>query len=149
MTSGNGRFAEHAFLKFVLLSIKNRETALSNTSFGILQMPNESAMNKDELLELFALNNKSVEKMSRQISAFTNKIPGSSPYWWQQKKNVDAMIEHKLNVRNELPLTFSTGSMVEYHWLPLHKLLRDALLLWGHQSEVFVLQQKIDNNDNK
>jgi hypothetical protein len=43
MTAGDGRFAAHPVFKFVLLQLKNRESALSNTSFAIkqiLQTPN-------------------------------------------------------------------------------------------------------------
>ena len=48
MACDPGRFASHPFLKFVLLSIKNRETSMSNTSFDISQMANEAALSKEQ-----------------------------------------------------------------------------------------------------
>jgi hypothetical protein len=123
MTSCNGRFVKHPILKFVLLSIKNREQGFSSTSFSVKQShDNESALDKNQLCELFANNNLAAHNMSAKISSFTQSIVGSSAYWWQQKRNVQAMIEHKLLIDNELPIAFTTGSMAEYHWRELHRM---------------------------
>ena len=141
MTSCNGRFSKHPILKFVLLSIKNREQGISSTTFAVKQShDSESAMDKNQIAELFANNPISAQNMSSKISAFTQSIVGSPAYWWQQKRNVQAMIEHKLLMYNQLPIAFTTGSMAEYHWRELHRVLYDYFIICDLSDEALVCE---------
>ena len=94
MTSGNGRFCSHPFFKCLLLNIKNREQVVSNTTCAIKQMPHEAVMEKDELKQLFETDISKSDGIARQVSAYTNSIPGSAAYWWEQKNDVTAMVTH-------------------------------------------------------
>ena len=85
-------------LKFVLLNLKNRESGLSNTSFSISQMPNEAAMDKQQLQQLIANGEMSADGLSAKITAYTQSISGSPSYWWKRKHDVTAMIHHQMLV---------------------------------------------------
>ena len=69
--------------------------------------------------------------VAKQLSTYIESIPGSPSYWWVRKRDVEAMVNHKKVVSDELPIAFSTGSMAEFHWRHLHKVLHDILLKWG------------------
>lgn len=141
LLAGNGRFAGDPILGFVLLSKKNSEMGLSNTSFAIKQMPNEAQMDKDQLVALFDESHNKIDKMASQMTAYTKSIPGSPAYWWERRREVQAMIDHKMKVNDELPIAFTTGSMAEYHWRELHRILQEVLTLWGYHDEAAVFEQ--------
>lgn len=52
MLGGKGRFCSHPFLKFVLLNIKNREQALSSTTYAVTQMPGLQPLEKTDLQDV-------------------------------------------------------------------------------------------------
>jgi hypothetical protein len=141
LLAGQARYSADPILTFVLLSKKNSEMGLSNTSFAIKQMPNEAQMDKDQLVALFEESHNKIDKMASQMTAFTKCIPGSPAYWWEKRREVQAMIDHKMKVDDELPIAFTTGSMAEYHWRELHRILQEVLKLWGKHDEAAVFEQ--------
>ena len=55
------QFAPHPILMFVLLNMKNKQSAMSTTSFAIKQLPNETAITKDDLQEMFSTKKQNSE----------------------------------------------------------------------------------------
>ena len=53
VTNSDGRFSKDPIFPFVLLMLKNKETSLTSTSFGVRQLPNEEALNVGQFEEDF------------------------------------------------------------------------------------------------
>ena len=77
-TSSISRYSRDPALSFVLLNIKNRETSLSSTSYGIAQMATDDTLSVKEFKETIAENPLEEMKIGRKIIALTETITGSS-----------------------------------------------------------------------
>jgi hypothetical protein len=81
MNNSDSRFAKDPIFPFVLLMLKNKETSLTSTSFGVRQLPNEEALNVGQLREILKDDSNRQAQLGKQITAFSGTITGSTPYW--------------------------------------------------------------------
>jgi len=139
MTSSIPRYSNDPVLSFVLLNLKNRETSMSSTAFGVSNMPNEEALNVGQVKELMKENPGRDIQLGKQISALTSTITGSKQYWGERRKDCAALVRHNYNHYDRLPIVFTTGSMAEYHWQELFLVLRKIFVLRSDLGKVAIV----------
>ena len=151
MNCSDGRYAAHPTFKFAALNIKNRESCLGSTNYGVNQMPDEEPMRLEEVRGIIGDSDSGLaaaRRMASKITSWSSSITGSAPYWWARKKDVDRLVQEKLFYDNQLPILFHTGSMAEYHWPDLHQLLYQALKSWGRDEEANVVKRAMDGDES-
>ena len=67
-----------------------------------------------------------VASLGHKLSAYLKNVPGSPPYWWDQKQNVAAILRTRLFEDDELPFAFCSASMAECFWVEIFAVLRQA-----------------------
>ena len=122
INSSIGRYGRDPVLSFVLLNIKNRETAISSTKFGLSSLGHDASLNVGDLKDLLDNNPSKAITLGRQIIAMTGSITGSQAYWWSRKLDLEALTRFNFVHNNRLPIIFTTGSMAEYHWQELYRI---------------------------
>ena len=65
--------------------------------------------------------------LALRVCCTCDDLPGSPPYWWGKKKEVDALVHKGLNEQDQLPLLFLSGSMAEFHWPEIGEVLTKLL----------------------
>ena len=120
----DGRFAKHPFFKFVVMNIIQRGQARTQSTFFVGARLGEAAPSVQELKEKVANRD---ESLLRTCISYASNIKGTDPYWYDRRKDLEAMVHFQIWRNNGLPSFFLTGSCAEFHWTPLIKLLKELL----------------------
>ena len=122
----DGRFAHHAYFKFIVHNMIVRKRALQNSSFILQQQLGDGHVTVEDLKEKLIAGDTSYLK---KILYFGASLRGTSQYWNQRSKELRALIQYKIYEGSGLPSFFTTGSCAEFHFKPLRRLLA----LYHHQ----------------
>lgn len=133
MNGSDGRYAAHPTLKFALLNIKQRQQALSQTKYGVEHMTGEQPLDLAGLREMIDNSDTqhTLASIANKITTWGRNVTASPPYWWARKRDVEALVRQKVFENDELPVAFITGSMAEFYWPSLHRVLSQAFEVWG------------------
>jgi hypothetical protein len=93
----------------------------------------EAAPSVGELKERIANNDPSILK---SCIAYAGNVSGTDPYWYERKKDLQALVKFKAWKKDGLPTFFLTGSCAEFHWTPLIKLLQSQLQQNGDDTDI-------------
>jgi hypothetical protein len=117
----DGRFARHEYFKFIVHNMIMRKRALENCSFIVQQKLGDEHLTISALKEKLEKGDNSIAK---KILYFGACLRGTSQYWAQRSKELQALIQFQANEGNGLPSFFTTGSCAEYYFKPLRRLLQ-------------------------
>ena len=116
----DNRVSAHPYLKFHLMNINLKKKALDQGSFVVAQQINDIHLTVEQLLQNIQSGDNSV---ADKISKVGSNIPTTGPYWYQRKREVEALAFFNLKESDCLPTYFDTSSCAEHQWQALHNLI--------------------------
>jgi len=115
MHAADGRYSAHPTFAFALLNLKQRAQTAASTSFAVKQLPGEQPLDLSALRQMLQDGAESIDRIARKMTAWTKGVSDSPAYWWARRQELGALVRDKLFHNDELPFSFHTGSMAEYH----------------------------------
>ena len=116
----DGRFAHHAYFKFVVHNMLLRKRAIEDCSFIVQQKLGDGHLSISDLKESIRAGDTTIAK---KILYFGANLRGTSQYWIQRARELRSLVQYKIYQGKGLPSYFTTGSCAEYHFKPLRRLL--------------------------
>ena len=127
------RYMSHPTFPFVALATKNRITMTSSVSYGVTTMGHLTPLTRAHLLQLVEDSRVAgapvIPSLTAKMTSWTRNVVGSSPYWWDVKKKVNAFVQQLFLHENRVPSLFMTTSLAEFHVQPLHRFLEQAFTM--------------------
>ena len=120
----DGRFAAHPYWKFVVMNRIMREQAKGQASFFVGRRLGASVPSVGELKRRVQNNDTSI---LRTCVAYAANVRGTNPYWYERHQELDALVKFMVWKGKGLPSFFMTGSMAEFHHMPMIKHLQEFL----------------------
>ena len=124
MNYHDGRFAQHPYFKFIVHNVALRKKLLDKGKFVVKQTLGDGQMSIEELRNI--LNNDK-ESLCKKIARFSSDIRGSTYYWRQRRKELQALVQYHISQGNGLPSLYITLSCAEFYWKPLRRILEEYL----------------------
>jgi hypothetical protein len=124
----DGRFAKDKMWTFYVLNYRDRLKNKAKGSFYVKAFNNEPLKSLQDIADEMKRGNMSwLEK----ISYFNGQAKGSPGYWRTKRNEVNAWINHHINVGNGPPTLFITLSCAEYWWKDIKRLIADRFEIAG------------------
>ena len=141
----SGRFSGNITLPYALLNLKNRETAKGTVTYMLKN--NARASNDFNNLTAYDIrqmaltnNHADMDKIGKYFNTFTESTTGSASYWAKRAKEATGLVQFLTNYENKTPILFHTGSMAEFHWQPLWRLIYIMYIKRGNQIDANIVE---------
>ncbi|XP_053391813.1 uncharacterized protein LOC128554571, partial [Mercenaria mercenaria] len=116
----DGRFASHQYFKFVVHNMIMHKSAIEKGNFIVRQQLGDQHITVSNLKDSIKNGD---DTLSKKIVYLSATLRGTSQYWAQRAKELQALTHYNISKGLGLPSIFATGSCAEFHFKPLKRLL--------------------------
>ena len=109
------------FFKFIVHNMIIRKKTIETSNFVVQQDLGDGHLTVSELRDRLSRGDSSFGK---KIMYYGAALRGTSQYWALKAKELRSLVQFQINQGKGLPSFFATGSCAEFHFKPLHRLLK-------------------------